>query len=111
MCIESVKVIEGIVIGGVGGAIAGLTVWIIDYLHKKTLERTHMRRVYLWLKANTEDKANKRYRSTRAIASHNNLTLDRIRYICSYHDQIFLSTGEEEDMWSIYGVGRGKGVK
>ena len=93
---------DGIIIGGAGGAIAGVTVWIVQYLHGKTVGFIHGKRVYNWLKENTSNKAGERLRSTRAIASWNNLTEDRVRYVCSIHKKIFLSTGEKEDMWSIY---------
>lgn len=93
---------NGIVIGGAGGAIAGLTVSGVHYLHRKTVECIHKRRIYNWLKANTRNEDGQQYRSTRAIASWNNLTEDRVRYICSIHDKIYLSTGEKEDMWSLY---------
>jgi hypothetical protein len=93
---------DGIVIGGAGGAIAGLTVSFIRYLHNKALEWTHKRRIYNWLKLNTSIEAGNEYRSTRAIASWNNLTEDRVRYICSIHTNIYLSTGDREDMWSLY---------
>ena len=93
---------DGIIIGGAGGAIAGLTVSLIQYIHVKILETAHKNRIFKWLKANTSNEAGKRYRSTRAIASWNNLTEDRIRYICSIHHKIYLSTGEKEDLWSIY---------
>lgn len=99
-------VIEGIVIGAVGGAAAGLTVLFVQYLRAKIVEWCEKKRVYDWMQANTEDSPGKRYRSTRAIASFNNLTEDRVRYICSIHTKIYLSTGEKPDLWSIYGVGR-----
>jgi hypothetical protein len=93
---------DGIIIGGAGGAIAGITVWIVQYLHGKSRDCIHGKRVYNWLKKNTSNNAGERLRSTRAIASWNNLTEDRVRYVCSIHDNIFLSTGKKEDMWSIY---------
>ena len=93
---------DGIVIGGAGGAIAGLTVSLVHYIHRKTVEFIEMRRVYNWLKNNTSNEDGKKYRSTRAIASWNNLTEDRARYICSIHEKIYLSTGEREDLWSLY---------
>jgi len=95
-------ILDGIIIGGVGGAIAGLTVSFVLYGHGKVVEKIHKRRIYNWLKANTSDEDGKKFRSTRAIASWNNLTEDRVRYICSIHDRIFLSTGQQEDMWSLY---------
>jgi hypothetical protein len=94
--------IEGITIGGAGGAIAGLTVWFIQYAHDKVVEKIECDRVYEWLKKNTTNEPGSEFRSTRAIASWNNLTENRVRHICSIDDRIFLSTGEKEDLWSIY---------
>ncbi len=102
------KILEGVIIGGVGGTIAGLTVWITDYLHKKFVKSAHMERVYKWLSENISNEDGNRHRSTRAIASHNNLTEDSVRYVCSEHEEIYLSTGKEEDLWGIYGIGRCK---
>ena len=93
---------NGIVIGGAGGAIAGLTVSLVRYIHTKTVEGIPKRRIYNWLKENTSNDNGNEYRSTRAIASWNNLTEDRVRYICSIHKKIYLSTGPKEDLWSLY---------
>ena len=93
---------DGIIIGGAGGAIAGITVLVVKYIHTKTLEAIHKKRVYDWIKENTADENGKQFRSTRAIASWCNLTEDRVRYICSKHKKIFLSTGKKDDMWSLY---------
>lgn len=93
---------DGIIIGGAGGAIAGLTVSFVAYISKKLKEWNEERLVYDWLKKNTSDETGSQFRSTRTIASWNNLTEDRVRYICSIHDSIFLSTGEIEDMWSLH---------
>ena len=90
------------IIGGAGGTIAGLTVALVKYIHTKSVECIEKRRVYNWLKANTSKEDGEQYRSTRAIASWNNLTEDRTRYICSIHEKIYLSTGEKEDLWSLY---------
>ncbi len=108
MAVDICSIWQGIVIGAVGGALAGLTVWGVGQLQRKWLERLHKYRIYSWLKTNLPDKDANEYRSTRAIASWNNLNEDRVRYICSIHDDIYLSTGGKEDMWSIYGVGRKK---
>ena len=102
------KVLEGLVIGGAGGAIAGLSVWLVNLLAKKTADWSHKKRVYNWLCGHTSDEEGKRYRTTRSIASHNDLTEDRVRFICSTHKSIYLSTGEEEDLWGLYGLGRKK---
>ena len=94
------SILEGITIGGAGGAIAGITLWVIELIQKKVSEVSHANRIYQWLKKNTfEEEA---FRSTRAIASWCNLTEERVRYICSIDERIYLSTGENEDLWSLY---------
>ena len=96
------SIVDGIVIGGAGGAIAGITVWLVQYVYDKVTQRVESDRVFNWLKNNTTDKPGDQFRSSRAIASWNNLTQDRVRHICSVDKRIFLSTGEKEDMWGIY---------
>lgn len=93
---------DGIIIGGAGGAIAGLTVSLVRYLHIKTLELVHAHRVYRWLGQKTSNELGKQYKSTREIASWNNLPEDRVRYICSINRKILLSIEENEDSWSLY---------
>lgn len=93
---------DGIIIGGTGGAIAGLTVWLVQYAHDKTTFYIESNRIYKWLSENTKDEPGNQFRSTRAIASWNNITEDRVRYICSIDSRIFLSTGEKENMWGIH---------
>jgi len=93
---------DGIVVGAAGGAIAGFMLWFAEYLHKKTVDAIDKRSVYRWLKANTSNEAGHQYRSTRAIASWTNLTEDRVRFICSVHPKIYLSTGPKEDLWSLH---------
>jgi len=83
-----------------------LVVCFVQYAHEKAVEWRDMRRVMKWLRKNTRDAENERHRSTRAIASYTNLTEDRVRYICSIHEEIYLSTGEKPDMWGVYGIGR-----
>lgn len=108
MAIDTCSIWQGIITGAVGGALAGLTVWGAGQLQRKWLECLHRKRVNSWLKENIPDKYGNKHRSTRAIASWTNLSEDRVRYICSIHDDIYLSTGEKEDVWGIYGVGRNK---
>lgn len=94
-------VIDGIIIGGAGGAVAGITVYSVQYLHQKINDRIDSSAIYKWLSENTEDEQGNRFRSTRAISSWTNLTQDRVRYLCSRHNKIYLSTGQREDMWGV----------
>ena len=107
-CMTMGGVWDGIIIGGTGGAIAGLTVSFVRYVHTRIWQRSHKKRLYNWLKDNTSEEGDQ-FRSTRAIASWNNLTEDRVRYICSIHKKIFLSTGKTEDRWSLYEIARREG--
>ena len=96
------SILDGVIIGGTGGAFAGLAVWLMQLLQTKILENRDKSRAYRWLQANTANKAGEQFRSTRAIASWTNLTEDRVRYVCSIHPAVFLSTGGQEDMWGLY---------
>jgi hypothetical protein len=97
-----VSVSEGVVIGAVGGSFAGLSVWITQIARMKTSEWLDKRRVHKWLSQNTEDTGGKQTATTRDIASWTNLTEDRVRFICSYHNKIFLITSVDSEAWSIY---------
>lgn len=90
---------DGIIIGGAGGAVAGITVWLVQIGHAACLQRRDRRRNYDWLESSTAADGDPVFRSGRAIASWTNLPIDRVRYICSIDERIVLSTGEKEDMW------------
>lgn len=101
------EVMNGILVGATGGAVAGLLLWIIGRLNEYELQLWQGRRIYKWLDKVTSEEGSKPWRSTRVIASYNNLTEDRVRFLCSHHKKIDLSTTEKE-MWSIKGRGRGE---
>ena len=84
-----------------GGAFAGLSLYGVQLLHSLIRDKCDSDKVYSWMLEQSKIPNAKPFRSTRAIASYNNLTEDRVRYVCSHDDRIMLSTGKEEDMWSI----------
>jgi hypothetical protein len=92
------KIIEGVVIGATGGALAGITVYLIQYCHQKFVGCIESKRIRDWLQENT---SKNEWRSTRAIASWTNLSMDRVQYLCSHDKKIKLSTGEKEDTWAL----------
>jgi len=103
---NEISIYEGIIIGAVGGAIAGLFIWLLDFAREKCQEFRDTEKVEKWLLANTHPRINEQviWRSTRAIASHNNLTEDRIRFICSYSKKIVLDTSHQnrnQEVWAI----------
>jgi len=95
---------DGVAIGGTGGAVAGVTVWLVQLAHSKYTEYRDKKKIYTWLKQNTADQTGKCFRSTRTIASWTNLTEDRVRHMCSLDERIYLSTGDQEEMWTLYEV-------
>ncbi|NHE56916.1 hypothetical protein [Cyclobacterium plantarum] len=101
---DKVEIWQGIIIGAVGGAIAGLVIWLAELSRQKYLKYCHTKRVLKWLEENTKPKHSEVWRSTRAIASHNNLPEDRIRFICSHSDKIQLNTkdgNESKELWKL----------
>jgi hypothetical protein len=96
---------DGVIIGAAGGSVAGLILWIIGRLNEYETQWRDGRRIYKWLEKVTRPHDTKPWRSTKAIASYNNLTEDRVRYICSHHSKIDMSSGKKE-VWSIKGRGR-----
>ena len=56
-----------------------------------------------WLENSTvpNDIKNREWRSTRTIASYNNMTKKRVIYICSITKEIAHSTGKNEDLWGV----------
>ena len=100
------KIVEGIVIGGAGGSIAGLAIWLLQLGRDKWTERKHRDKVYSWLYKRTGKHKgltvgfpnDPRWKSTIEIASYTNLTPERVRYICSVHNKIRPKI--EKDLWS-----------
>ena len=92
---------EGILIGSAGGAFAGITVYAIQYFHTRYVEKSELKRVEGWMLKNVSIKDGKEFRFARTIASFNNLTIDRVRYLCSISKIIYLSTGAKDDRWGL----------
>lgn len=87
--------------GAAGGAVAALVVLGVQAIYSAWRTRKDSQDIYKWLVENS-DREQEPFRSTRSIASHNNLTEDRVRFVCSRDPRIKLSTGKVEDMWSIH---------
>ena len=92
------KIISGVIIGATGGALAGITVYVIQYLHQKIADYIESKRIRDWLQENA---GRNEWRSTRTIASWSNLPIDRVQYLCSQDKLVKLSTGENEDLWAL----------
>ena len=102
----SITLLERIVIGGVGGTIAGLTIWLVQLLKEKVTERRDKKRVYNWLYEKTKQYGrlgvgtpfdDPHWISTIDIAVYTILTPNRVRYICSVHKEI--RPKRKKDLW------------
>jgi hypothetical protein len=102
--INQFNTIDGIIVAAVGGAIAGLVIWIVELIRQCILKKCHTNRIEKWLKKNSNLPKPLEWRSTRTIASHNNLTEDRIRFICSHSNKIQLNTADgnnSDELWKF----------
>ncbi|PKP21000.1 MAG: hypothetical protein CVU02_01040 [Bacteroidetes bacterium HGW-Bacteroidetes-19] len=102
--INQFNTIDGIIVAAVGGAIAGLVIWIAELIRQCFLKKRHTNRIEKWLEKNSNLSIPLEWRSTRAIASHNNLTEDRIRFICSHSNKIQLNTADgnnSDELWKF----------
>ncbi len=99
------EVFQGVIIGAVGGAAAGLVLWLIERLNQYEMEWRERRRIRNWLDKVTAPDNAKKWRNTRAIASYTNLTEDRVRFLCSIDPKIVQSSGENET-WGMNGRAR-----
>lgn len=93
------KIISSIIAGFFVGIFGSMGVFFLTLLKDEYLICRDKRRVLKWLDENSDK--NKKWRTTHAIASHVNLTQDRVRFICSIHNKIRNSTGELEDLWAV----------
>ncbi len=97
--------LNSIAIGASGGSIAGITVYLFKYLHDKINDYLDMESVYKWMENEIlTNENNNKHLSTKLVASYNNITMDRARYICSRHKNIYLSSGTTDDLWGIYDI-------
>ena len=110
----NVTILEGIFIGGMGGAIAGFALWFAQWLREKVTEKADKKKVFTFLYNETKQ-FNKKHQeknlfiSTIYLATYTNLTQDRIRYICSIHEKIIPKT--EKDTGYSLDVEKGYYVK
>lgn len=108
--IMSVTLLEGMVIGGVGGTIAGLTIWLIQLLKDYVTKQADKKTVYNTLEKMTKTTIIKPlFVSTIDLVAYTNLTKDRVRYICFIHEKIIHKT--EYDTILVYDTEKGYNTK
>ena len=108
---------DGVLVGALGGAAAGLALSAVAWLRSTFSDHCDRRRIYRWLQKNTSNEPGEQCASTDTIASCNNLTEDRTRYLCSIDPRIFQWLGPKGmvseavsraslERWSIYCRGK-----
>lgn len=79
------------------GATASFIFWYFTYLREAYIKKSEQSKIYQWLIDNNKEF---KWYNTRTIASYNNLTEDRVRYLCSYDERVVRSSGKKE-VWGI----------
>ena len=92
MCQYTPELIEGLT----GGISAGFGIWILNLARRKYWRCENEKRILRFLKENTDFK----FRTTHRIASHVNLTIPRVRFICSISTKIKRNEKEKET-WEL----------
>lgn len=78
-----------------------VAVAVIIWLYGKITRKTREKKVYLWLKENTENRAGKQFKTTPKISQGLGIDEDQIRKICTLSKRIYHRSGER-DLWGIY---------
>ena len=90
--------LDSIIIGGVGGFIAGVSVYLSKQLVDWVQFRCDEKKVHEWLIQVTDEKED--FKNTKEIASWCNLTIERVKYICSNSEK-FVMDPKYNHRWSI----------
>jgi hypothetical protein len=75
---------------------------LLYYIGRKIYNCINRRKVFLWLKDNTKDKAGLQFKSTTDISKALQIDEEHVRKICARHKKIF-EHARNKDLWSIYG--------
>ena len=95
---------EPLMVSMVGLTATRLIFRVLNRISAERKDALEKQRVYGWLQEVTiSENALMNWRSTRAIASYNNLTHDRVRDLCNYHDEI-VQHHTEKELWGIKGI-------
>jgi hypothetical protein len=86
----------------------GLVVIAVQRAWSWNRDRRDTRKIIKWLMNEERNGDHSQWRSTRAIASHNNLSEERVTKLCSEEPSIYLSTGANPGMWSVTGRERSR---
>ena len=94
---------EPLMVSMVGLTATRLIFRVLNRISAERKDALEKQRVYGWLQEVTiSENTLMNWRSTRAIASYNNLTLDRVRHLCNHHESI-VQHHTEKELWGIKG--------
>lgn len=93
---------QSIIIGGAGGAVAGLTIYLTKSLVEFCKNKIDSNQILKFLAENSSHMATERWVQIKRIASYTNLQEDRVRYLCSEHKKIQMYPGGKEDTCTVF---------
>ena len=96
--IDYKSIMVAIVIAYIPLELLGLRSWFFNWI----LRLWRKRKIYNWLKENTQNKAGEQFKSTTEISKALQIDEEQVRQICSQHKKIF-ENSRQKDLWSIYG--------
>jgi hypothetical protein len=74
-----------------------LSKWLFVYIARITRGK----KIYLWLKNNTKDKAGLQFKSTNEISQALGIVENQVREACTLNNRIYLCS-DKKDLWGIY---------
>lgn len=89
---------KSILIGLLGGLFAGVGLWLLDWIREQWLFWRDQKRIVDFMER--EKGKDYDWRSTQVLASNNNLTLERVYYVCSYSKKIKRNELDNE-VWEL----------
>ena len=90
--------VSDIIIGLVGGASAGVGIWVIDSIKRAYLFCRDEKRILKFFE--DDKKYNETFRTTHRIASAVDFTMERVNHVCSYSRKIDRNELENES-WRL----------
>ena len=81
--------------------IAPVATVIIKWLFGNIAGKKKERKIYLWLKKNTEDRAGKQFKTTNEISQGLGIDEEKVKKICTLSKRIY-QRSDSIDSWGIY---------
>jgi len=95
--IEIEEILTGIAIA----VSVAVILWLGHCIRGRITRKRKEKKIYSWLKENSENKAGEQFKTTNEISQALGIDGDQIRKVCTVSKRIFQRSGKE-DLWGIY---------